>query len=302
MTIHNFIQYISHEKRYSEHTVKAYENDLNAFAEFLDEVYNISDLTQSGYEMVRSWIVHLMDEGVSPRSVNRKISSLKSYYKYLLKEGFVANNPLQRVSTVKSSKKLPAYINQDEINGLLDLPASGEGFQSIRNKLIVELLYGTGMRRSELINLTDNSVDFERELLKVSGKRNKERIIPLSDKLLDHIRDYMLMKVKTFDKPAPFIIVTDKGEKAYPNFILRKVKQELSSIKSTRKNPHILRHSFATHMLNNGADLNTIKELLGHANLSATQVYTHNTISQLKTIYNNAHPRAKLKNGGQYES
>lgn len=298
MNITNFIHYISYERRYSESTAKAYENDLFAYSEFLESTYNISTLAQSNHEMIRSWIVKLMDEGISPRSVNRKISSLKSYFKYLLKEGVIQNSPLQQIPTVKSAKKLPAYINQDEINELLDSPLKNNDFPSMRDKMIIEVLYFTGIRRSELIQLKDSSIDFERAILKVRGKGNKERIIPLSNKLLEHIKDYIVQKEKTIKDSTPYLIVTDKGEQTYPNFVLRKVKKELSALKSIKKSPHILRHTFATHMLNNGADLNIIKELLGHADLSATQVYTHNTIKKLKTIYNEAHPRAKLKNGG----
>lgn len=298
MNITNFIQYISYERRYSESTIKAYENDLKSYAEFLANTYDLSSTLDSTHEIIRSWVVKLMDDGISPRSVNRKISSLKSYYKYLLKEGIIESNPVQRISTVKTAKKLPAYINQDEINELLDLPLVKDDFKSMRDRLIIEILYLTGIRRSELIQLKETSIDFERGMLKVKGKGNKERIIPLSNKLLERLRDYIILKRKTINTSAPYLIVTDDGKQIYPNFVLRKVKKELLSLRSIRKNPHILRHSFATHMLNNGADLNIIKELLGHADLSATQVYTHNSIKKLKSIYNEAHPRAKIKNGG----
>lgn len=298
MNITNFIQYISYERRYSESTIKAYEKDLISYAEFLADTYDISSTLNSTHQIIRSWIVKLMDDGISPRSVNRKISSLKSYFKYLLKEGVIESNPAQRITTVKTAKKLPAYINQDEINDLLDLPIANNDFKSKRDRLIIEILYLTGIRRSELIQLKESSVDYERGVLKVKGKGNKERIIPLSNKLLEHLRDYTLLKEKTINTPAQYLIVTDEGNQVYPNFILRKVKKELMALKSIRKNPHILRHSFATHMLNNGADLNIIKELLGHADLSATQIYTHNSIKKLKSIYNEAHPRAKIKNGG----
>lgn len=293
MSISDFIQYITYERRYSGNTVKAYENDLYAFAEFLQNTYQISDPIKANHEMIRSWIVSLMDDGTSPRSVNRKISSLKSFYKYLLKEGVIAKDPLQQISTVKAPKRLPAYITQDDLLNFLEEPVDENDFSAVRDKLIIEILYDTGIRRSELINLKETSVDFSGGLLKVTGKRNKERIIPLSKKLLEHIKGYTLNKEKTIKTRSSYLIVTDKGEQAYPEFILRRVKQALSGLKSVRKSPHILRHSFATHMLNNGADLNIIKELLGHADLSATQVYTHNTISQLKSIYNKAHPRAK---------
>lgn len=293
MSISSFIQYITYERRYSGNTVKAYENDLNAFAEFLVTTYQISNPVQATHEMIRSWVVQLMDEGIAPRSVNRKISSLKSFFKYLLKEEVIDKNPLQQITTVKAPKRLPAYIIQEDLIEYLDQPVDADNFIAVRDKLIVEILYNTGIRRSELINLKEAAVDFDRSLLKVTGKRNKERIIPLSKKLLEHIKEYTVTKEKAIKSKSSYLIVTNKGDQAYPEFILRKVKQALSGLKSVKKSPHILRHTFATHMLNNGADLNIIKELLGHADLSATQVYTHNSISQLKSIYNKAHPRAK---------
>jgi len=292
MSVASFIHYITYERRYSGNTVKAYDNDLHAFSAFLESTYNLSDPVQSNHEMIRSWIVKLMDEGISPRSVNRKISSLKSYFKYLLKEGVIERSPVQQIVTVRASKQLPSYISQEDIIDFLNQPVDTGDFNSLRDKIIIEILYSTGIRRSELISLKNSSVDNQRSLLKVTGKGNKERIIPLSKKLLDHIQEYTESKQKTIKANSPYLIVTDKGRKAYPEFILRKVKSGLAGLKNIKKSPHILRHTFATHMLNNGADLNVIKELLGHADLTATQVYTHNTIKQLKSIYKKAHPRA----------
>jgi len=292
MSVASFIHYITYERRYSGNTVKAYDNDLHAFTAFLESTYNLSDPVQSNHEMIRSWIVKLMDEGISPRSVNRKISSLKSYFKYLLREGVIERSPVQQIVTVRASKQLPSYISQEDIIDFLNQPVDTGDFKSLRDKIIIEILYSTGIRRSELISLKNSSIDHQRSLLKVTGKGNKERIIPLSKKLLDHIQEYTESKQKTIKANSPYLIVTDKGNKAYPEFILRKVKSGLSGLKNIKKSPHILRHTFATHMLNNGADLNVIKELLGHADLTATQVYTHNTIKQLKSIYKKAHPRA----------
>ncbi len=292
MSVASFIHYITYERRYSGNTVKAYDNDLHAFTTFLESTYNLSDPVQSNHEMIRSWIVKLMDEGISPRSVNRKISSLKSYFKYLLKEGVIERSPVQQIVTVRASKQLPSYISQEDIIDFLNQPVDTGDFKSLRDKIIIEILYSTGIRRSELISLKNSSIDNQRSLLKVTGKGNKERIIPLSKKLLDHIQEYTDSKQKTIKANSPYLIVTDKGKKVYPKFILRKVKSGLSGLKNIKKSPHILRHTFATHMLNNGADLNVIKELLGHADLTATQVYTHNTIKQLKSIYKKAHPRA----------
>lgn len=292
MSITSFIQYIAFERRYSGNTVKAYENDLCAYSEYLKTTYDLQDLAISTHDMFRSWVVKLMDDGTSPRSVNRKISSLKSYFKYLLKEGVIDNNPLNQIVTLKSSKHLPSYIGQEDIIEILNEPIKDENFKSLRDRLIIEILYSTGMRRSELINIKDNSIDYQRGILKVRGKGNKERIIPLSEKLLEHIQKYIVNREKALNTTTEYLIVTNKGNQAYPEFILRKVKDGLSGMKNIKKSPHILRHTFATHMLNNGADLNVIKELMGHADLSATQVYTHNTIKQLKSIYKKAHPRA----------
>lgn len=292
MSITSFIQYITFERRYSGNTIKAYENDLGAYSEYLETTYDLQDLAISTHDMIRSWVVKLMDDGTSPRSVNRKISSLKSYYKYLRKEGLIENNPLNQIVNLKSSKRLPSYISQEDIIEVLDEPIQDENFKSLRDRLIIEILYSTGIRRSELINIKDNSVDYQRGVLKVRGKGNKERIIPLSKKLLEHIQKYIVNREKAINTTTEYLIVTNKGNQAYPEFILRKVKDGLSGMKNIKKSPHILRHTFATHMLNNGADLNVIKELMGHADLSATQVYTHNTIKQLKSIYKKAHPRA----------
>jgi len=298
MAITDFIQYISFGKRYSQHTLKAYVNDLNAYAGFLSSEYELNKPEQASQDMIRTWIMQMMDEGYSPRSLNRKISTLKSFYRYLLREGRIEKNPAANIYLLKTAKPLPAYFEKEQINNYLnELPAEDD-FPAVRDKLVIDLLYSAGLRISELVNLKGESVNFASDSLKVLGKRNKERIIPLSEKMMERIRKYLKIKNQTFQNLSPYLIVTNKGEQSYSKLIFRIVDKELKTLTASKKSPHVLRHTFATHMLNNGADLNSIKELLGHASLSATQVYTHNSIEQLKSIYIKAHPRAKFKKGG----
>lgn len=298
MTVVNFIGYIANEKRYSSHTLKAYKKDLELFTAFLNDEFEIDDPAKASQEMIRSWVVQMIDDGLSGKSVNRKISTLNSYYNYLIRISALNENPARHVVSVKTPQRLPVYFDKEQLNELIDSNSEPHDFAKWRNMLVVELLYSTGMRRSELITLTISSIDFSNSTIKVLGKRNKERIIPLSSKQIESIISYIDEKEKQFGRLNDYLIVTDKGEKAYPKLIYRIVNNELSVLTGSVKSPHILRHSFATHMLNNGADLNTIKELLGHANLTATQIYTHNTIEQLKKVYSKAHPRAKLNKGG----
>jgi integrase/recombinase XerC len=292
MNIQNFLQYISFEKRYASHTVNAYQSDLEAFSSYLSFSYETEDLSTVTLAMVRSYIANLKEEGMSSNSINRKISALKSFYKFLLKKGEIDSNPLQKIHLLKKAEKLPVYIEKSQLEAFAKGIQQTDNFVSLRNNLIIELLYTTGIRQSELIGLRDSSIDFANKMLKVLGKRNKERKIPLSEHIVDQISDYISFKKKIFKLNNDWLIITNKGLKAYPKFIYRIVNRQLAGYTSTQKSPHILRHSFATHMLNNGADLNNIKELLGHSNLSATQIYTHNSIEQLKKIYNKAHPRA----------
>lgn len=298
MAITDFIRYISFEKRYSQHTLKAYLNDLNAFAGFLSSEYELKKPERASQEMIRTWIMQMMDEGYSPRSLNRKISTLKSFYRFLLREGSIKKNPTANVYLLKTAKPLPAYFEKEQINNYLNEPEEKYDFPAFRNKLVIDLLYSAGLRESELINLKEASVNFASGSLKVLGKRNKERIIPLATMMTERIKRYIELKEKTFRNLSPYLIVTNKGEQSYSKLIFRIVDKELKTLSASKKSPHVLRHTFATHMLNNGAGLNSIKELLGHASLSATQVYTHNSIEQLKSIYNKAHPRAKFKKGG----
>jgi len=298
MTIDSFIEYITIEKRYSLNTLKAYNRDLELFKTYLTKEFELDKPENANQEMIRSWVVYMMDEGLSGKSVNRKISTLSSYYNYLIKKSIVRENPARTVSYVKSSQRLPVYFDQEQLNSLLNKEIDVDDFPTMRNMFVIELLYSTGMRRSELLNLTINSIDFSNNSIKVLGKRNKQRIIPLSQKQIDSINKYIDHKEKRFGNLTDYLIVTDKGARAYPRLIYRIVNNELSSLTGQTKSPHVLRHSFATHMLNNGADLNHIKEILGHANLTATQIYTHNSIEKLKKVYSEAHPRAKLNKGG----
>jgi integrase/recombinase XerC len=290
--IDDFLKYLQAEKRYAAHTIKAYKNDLNQFHAFCQD--SDREGMDLNYRTIRSWVVFLMDSGYSSRTVHRKLTSLSTYCKYLIKEGVLDSNPLDRVLKPKLKKRVPAFVEEGKLDTLLEEFEFGEDFKGIRNRLVLDLLYQTGMRRSELTGLVIGSLNREGKSLKVTGKRGKERIIPLNKELLSAIERYLnirntLMAQNSTDR----LIVTERGEPAYDKLIYRIVNRYLSMVTTLdKKSPHVLRHTFATHMLNRGADLNAIKELLGHANLSATQVYTHNTYKKLKSIYNQAHPRA----------
>lgn len=290
--IDDFLKYLQAEKRYALHTVKAYKNDLNQFHAFCQETG--CEGMDLNYRTIRSWVVFLMDSDYSTRTVHRKLTSLSSYCKYLIKEGDLESNPVDRVLKPKLNKRVPAFVEEGKMELLLDEFDFGEDFTGIRNRLILDLLYQTGMRRSELIGLTLGSVDREGRSVKVSGKRGKERIIPINEELSGALERYLNIRNEVAkSNQGDHLIVTLKGAPAYDKLVYRVVNRYLTLVTTLdRRSPHILRHTFATHMLNRGADLNAIKELLGHANLSATQVYTHNTYKKLKSIYNQAHPRA----------
>ncbi|MDP2724194.1 MAG: tyrosine-type recombinase/integrase [Bacteroidales bacterium] len=296
MTIAKFIQYIQVEKRYSGHTITAYRNDLESYSKFLLSHYELSDPEKATRDMIRSWVIDMKSEGFTANSVNRKLSTLKSYYHFLRRQGLIHENPVKTILSLKKPKPLPVYVDEEQLSKKLDESSLlADSFPLVRDHLVIELLYATGMRRSELTALRGTSIDVGQSTIKVRGKRNKERIVPLSKQMLDQILVYLEMKRTTFGSDNDYLIVTNRGQKAYPELIYHIAQRTLEGVSSQRKSPHVLRHSFATHMLNRGAELNTIKELLGHASLAATQVYTHSTIEQLKTIYHDAHPRAKLK-------
>lgn len=289
-----FLKYLQFEKRFSENTIKSYENDLNQFSDFIEMKFKETELHLINEKVVRAWVVNLMEKDFSTLSINRKISTLKTFFKFLLREGHVKINPMDKVITPKNSKKLPAFVEEKQISNLLDDYSFGNDFKGVRNKTIVEMFYNTGMRLSELINLRNIDLEIKNSTLKVLGKRNKERILPLHPSFINSLNFYIESRDKEFIKlEHDYFFVTDKGNKLYEKFVYRIVNRYLNMVTTIeKKSPHILRHTFATHLLNRGADLNAIKELLGHANLAATQVYTHNTFEKLKTIYKQAHPRA----------
>jgi len=298
MSTKEYIKYISSEKGFSPHTVTAYKSDLNHFESFLEKTFGLNNINKAEPDMIRSWMVDLIKKEESPTTINRRIVSLRSFYKFLLTNGVITSNPAAQTKALKKPERLTKFFEQEKLNNLLEEEITEDNFLTNRNKLVIDILYSTGMRRSELLALKDDSVNEVLKVVKVVGKRNKERLIPLSDKLISNINRYKEIKHKSFDAPYPALIIGNRGGKAYPKLIYDIINKGLTSVSNGKRSPHILRHSFATHMLNNGSDLNIIKELLGHSNLSATQIYTHNTIEQLKTIYSSAHPRAKIKKGG----
>lgn len=242
--------------------------------------------------MIRSWLVSMLEQGIGTRSINRKLTTLKSFYKYLLRNGVLEINPMQKITSPKTPKRLPVFVEKDKMQFLLDHVDFGNGYAGMRNKLILELFYATGMRLSELVGLTETDLDFHHDTIKVLGKRNKERLIPFGKKIELLIKSYLEEKKNSFGE-NDLLFLTDKGQPVYSRMVYKIVNRYLNEVTTLeKKSPHVLRHTFATHLLNNGAELNAVKELLGHANLSATQIYTHNTIDNLKRIYKQAHPKA----------
>lgn len=288
MFINEFLQYITTERRLSDHTIQSYSVDLSQFSNYLSLEFNISHVTEINFQLTRSWIASLLEEGIQPVSINRKISTLRTYFRFLLKKGLVKENPMLKIIPPKSKKRLPVFIEEFQIKELLDKIDFKSGFVGERDKLIIEFFYFTGIRLSELIELRVRSIDFQNGVVKVIGKRNKERLIPLLGNMLERLESFISRY-----QLKEFLFTTSKFEKLYTKLVYRVVNKYIGEISTLEKrSPHILRHTFATHMLNNGADINAIKELLGHANLSATQIYTHNTIDKLKLVYKQAHPRA----------
>lgn len=293
--ITSFLEYLSLEKKYSIHTIKAYKRDLISFQNFCIESYQQEKISDINYSQIRSWIVDLVESKVSNRSVNRKISSLKSFYKYLQKIKIIQNNPLSSHKALKTSKKIQVPFSIKEVNEVLSNIVTEDSFESTRNKLIVALFYSTGMRRTELIQLKMNSINFSEKQLKVIGKRNKERLLPLLPSVLKSMHNYIEQR-DLIDTSEDYLFLTSKGNKLYETLVYRIINNYFSNVSSKlKKSPHILRHSFASHMLNEGADLNSVKELLGHSSLASTQVYTHNSLEQLKKVYKQAHPRSTKK-------
>ncbi|QNE40769.1 tyrosine-type recombinase/integrase [Hymenobacter sp. NBH84] len=292
-----FFEYLRFEKRYSPHTLLSYQTDLRQFADYLQVEYELAEPAQADHTLIRGWVVSLMQQELDPRTVNRKIACLRSYYKFLLQTGSATRNPMLRIKSPKAAKKLPDFVPEDSLNGLLNSFEFPETFAGVRDQLVLELLYGTGIRLSELIGIRPDDVSLPGRTVRVTGKGNKQRIVPLNPTLLGVLDKYLAQKQQEFstaDNVRRALLVTDKGDPLYEKFVYRTVKHYLSQITtaSSQQHPHVLRHSFATHLLGKGADLNAIKELLGHANLAATQVYTHLSIDKLKAVFEQAHPKA----------
>lgn len=292
MPVHSFIEYISYEKKYSIHTVKAYEDDVKSFQSFCIETFNDSNVLSANYSQIRSWIVSLVEDGISNRSVNRKVSSLKAFYKFLLKSKQISESPLVKHRALKVGKRVQVPFSKNEMNEVIDSLSIDADFKSLRNRLVVELFYSTGMRRSELIELKISDLDLSNQTVKVLGKRNKERFIPLLKSIQETIRLY-LEERNSFNTSHAHLLITEKGKKIYGTLVYRIINSYFSGVSSkVKKSPHVIRHSFATHLLNEGADLNSVKELLGHSSLASTQVYLNSSLNELKKVYNQAHPRS----------
>lgn len=293
-----FVDYLKFEKRFSKHTVRAYEDDLVQFFDYLEIQFGETGLKQIEGTYIRSWLASLKDAGMSSRSLNRKISTLKSFFRFQLRQEEIEKSPMTNVVSPKPEKRLPLFVKEKEIEAVFQKEVEGEHeehpWDELTRLLSVKLLYMTGMRSAELVSLKESSVDFGFRHIKVLGKGNKERVIPVSDDMLNELREYCQKKKEVFDQPDRIsLFINSKGKKIYAKWLYRAVRASLDPNTTIEKrSPHILRHSFATHLLNNGADINSVKELLGHASLAATQVYTHNTIEKLKDVYKKAHPRA----------
>jgi len=293
-TITKYINYIKLERRYSKHTVEAYNNDLIQFSEFIFNLYNL-DILEANYSIIRAWIVHLNSNEISKRSINRKITSLRSFYKYQIVLGTIDANPAAKITLLKTDKPLPTFVEEESMNKIYEDVEFPNDFNGVLAKTMIDLLYSTGIRVSELVNLKIGNIDWVGQSIKVLGKRNKERIIPITSVLVAQLEQYKLIRDTVIDSNSDlnYYFLTIKGKKVYNKLVYRNINYYLSLVTTiSKKSPHVLRHTFATHLLNKGADLNAIKEILGHASLSATQVYTHNSIEKLKSIYKQAHPKA----------
>ena len=292
-SIQSFLSYIAYERRYSTHTIEAYQNDLEQFYYYLKTDYEKDGIELATHIEIRSWIVKMMEREITPRSINRKLSSLKSFYKFVMRKGILTKSPMAKVLAPKTSKRLPVFVEKTGIERLLKDIEFPDSFEGVRDKTVIDLFYNTGMRRSELLNLKETDIDSYQAQIKVLGKGNKERIIPIQPQLRDGLQLYITYKNSSITHPSTFLFVNKDGKQLAPANIYQIVKKYLNLVTTVdKKSPHVLRHSFATHLMNNGADINAVKELLGHSSLAATQVYTHNTIDKLKDIYKQAHPKA----------
>lgn len=292
--IRSFIDYCKYQKRYSPFTVRSYHDDLVQFFDYLDQQFGKVSLDKIDHNNIRSWLALLKEKGITSKTINRKISSLKSFFKYLIRTGVLEQTPMAKVISPKVNKRLPDFIKVEDANKLIHSLQNTEDWKSLNTKMVIMLLYNTGIRLSELINLKESQVDIYKNQIKVSGKGNKDRIIPVSPEMIAAIKDYINNKKREFENAGDNLLVTERGKKMYPKYPYIIVKSFLSEeVRAIhKKSPHVLRHSFATHLSGNGADLSAIKELLGHTSLAATQIYTHNTIEKLKNVYKKAHPKA----------
>ena len=289
--IDSFFDYLTYEKKYSAHTISSYKNDINQFLEFINPQQDSISISEINYQQIRAWVASLIKDKIASRSVNRKLSSLKSFFKFLQRQQIIDINPMSKISGPKTPKRLPVFVDEHQMEDLFSEIQFEEGFDGIRDRLILDLFYQTGIRRSELTHLKEVDVDLFNSTIKVLGKRNKERIIPISLDLKRNLESYLQVKEEQ-NLSNPMLLVSEKGHTLSEQKVYTIVKKYLSQVTTIqKKSPHVLRHTFATHLLNNGADINAVKDLLGHANLSATQVYTHNTIEKLKKSYKQAHPR-----------
>ncbi len=292
--IREFLDYLKFEKRYSEHTIISYDNDISSFFTYMEQSFDAPSIGEISHTLIRSWLAGLKEEKLASRSINRKISTLRSFFKYHLKRGNIDTVPTASLVTAKVSRRLPVFVKEQDTQQLLKtLDTSTEDWKSLNARMLISIFYATGVRLSELINLKEKQLDQSRLQLRVLGKGNKERIIPVSRELFDDINEYRRLKKKTFENADDCLLVTEKGKKLYPKYAWLLVNDYLGRASTlNKKSPHVLRHTFATHLMNNGADLNAVKELLGHASLAATQVYTHNTIEKLKDVHKKAHPKS----------
>ena len=289
-----FLDFLRFERRYSPHTVVSYQTDLGQFAAYLKSAYELADPAQATHPLIRGWVVELMQENLDPRTVNRKVACLRSYFKFLLRTGIIEANPMLRIKAPKMAKKLPEFVPEEALNEMLNTFAFSDDFAGQRDQLVLEMLYGTGIRLSELLGIHADDVSLGASMVRVTGKGNKQRLVPLNPSLKLVIERYQVRRAYEFGPVAGPLLLTDKGEPMYEKFVYRTVKHYLSQVTTSaaQQHPHALRHAFATHLLGKGADLNSIKELLGHASLAATQVYTHLSVDRLKSVFEQAHPRA----------
>ena len=292
--VQEFLNHLLYQKRYSQHTIISYQNDLAGFFDFIEIQFGPTDLQAINSSFVRSWLASLKEVGMESKSINRKISSLKSFFKHQLKLGNLVSSPMITIISPKIKKRLPTYVAEKDINTLFSYVEFPDTWEGSTHKLILQLFYNTGMRQAELVTLKESQIDKSNSNIKVLGKGSKERILPVSNALMEMVQQYMHAKRSIFEKAdTSILLVNTNGKKLYPKYVYNAVNKYLSLVTTIdKKSPHVLRHSFATHLMNNGAELNAVKELLGHSSLAATQVYTHNTIEKLKDVYKKAHPKA----------